>query len=71
MATTLNEIPIKELKTINPFTLAPWVRQAQVMLANKNKTGPIQADAGWAVRIAVSSSARNGVVGVGGGVCYR
>lgn len=71
VATALNEIPIEELETINPFTLAPWVGRAQVMLADEDRTGPTQADAGWAVRIAVSSSARNGVVGAGGGVCHR
>ena len=38
------------------------------MLADEDRTGTTQADAGWAVRIAVSSSARNGVVGVGGAV---
>ncbi|KAJ0133094.1 Uncharacterized protein HZ326_23838 [Fusarium oxysporum f. sp. albedinis] len=57
---------MEELETINPFTLAPWVERVQTIVDDGDSLGTTQADLGWAVRAAVSSSARNGVVGVGG-----
>jgi exonuclease III len=66
VAVALNEIPMEELETINPFTLAPWVERVQTIVDDGDSLGIMQADLGWAVRAAVSSSARNGVVGVGG-----
>ncbi|KAL9572236.1 hypothetical protein ACKAV7_003619 [Fusarium commune] len=66
VAVALNAIPMEELETINPFTLAPWVERVQTIVDDGDSLGTTQADLGWAVRAAVSSSARNGVVGVGG-----
>jgi ribonuclease HI len=66
VAVALNEIPMEELETISPFTLAPWVERVQTIVDDGDSVGTMQADLGWAVRTAVSSSARNGVVGVGG-----
>jgi ribonuclease HI len=66
VAVALNEIPMEELETIKPFTLAPWGERAQTIVDDGNSVRRTQADLGWAIRIAVSSSARNGVVGVGG-----
>ncbi len=54
---------MEDLETINPFTLAPWEKRVQTIT---DETAAMQVDAGWAVRLAVSSSARNGVVGMGG-----
>ncbi|RKK91058.1 hypothetical protein BFJ68_g16279, partial [Fusarium oxysporum] len=66
VAVALNEFPMEELETINPFTLAPWVERVQTIVDDGDNSAMTQADLGWAVRTAVSSSARNGVVGVGG-----
>lgn len=66
VAVALNEFPMEELETINPFTLAPWVARVQTIVDDGDNSEMTQADLGWAVRTAVSSSARNGVVGVGG-----
>ncbi|KAM4067555.1 reverse transcriptase (RNA-dependent DNA polymerase) [Hirsutella rhossiliensis] len=66
VATALNEIPMEELETINPFTLAPWVERAQTIITDESGTEAIEVGSGEAVRIALSSSARNDVVGVGG-----
>uniref|UniRef100_A0A8H7K5N7 RNase H type-1 domain-containing protein n=1 Tax=Bionectria ochroleuca TaxID=29856 RepID=A0A8H7K5N7_BIOOC len=66
VAVALNEFPMEELETINPFTLAPWVARVQTIVDDGDNSEIKQADLGWAVRTAVSSSARNGVVGVGG-----
>ena len=66
VAVALDEIPVEELETINPFTLAPWAERVQTILVNGDISETTQADLGWAVRVAVSSSARNGIVGVGG-----
>jgi ribonuclease HI len=57
---------MEELETINPFTIAPWTQRVQTILADEDDSETTQADLGWAVRVAVSSSTRNGVVGVGG-----
>ncbi|EXA29119.1 hypothetical protein FOVG_19340 [Fusarium oxysporum f. sp. pisi HDV247] len=66
VAVTLNEIPMEELERINPFTLASWAERVQTIVDEEDSLGTMQADLGWAVRTAMSSSARNGVVGVGG-----
>ncbi|RYO85131.1 hypothetical protein DL766_007358 [Monosporascus sp. MC13-8B] len=55
---------MEDLETINPFTLAPWTERVQTTgEENAESTRP---NTKGAVRIAISSSARNGVVGVGG-----
>ncbi|EGU72476.1 hypothetical protein FOXB_17015, partial [Fusarium oxysporum f. sp. conglutinans Fo5176] len=66
VAVALNGFPMEELETVNPFTLAPWVERVQTIVDDGDNSAMTQADLGWAVRTAVSSSARNGVVGVGG-----
>src|SRR5258708_12931850 len=57
----LKEVSMEELETINPFTLAPWEKRVQTIT---DETAAEEVDA--AVRVAVSSSARNGLVGIGG-----
>ena len=53
---------MEELETINPCTLAPWEKRVQIITDESAST---QLGARWGVRIAVSSSARNSVVGIG------
>lgn len=65
VATTLVDIPMEQLETIQPLALAPWEERVE---ATTDGTAATEAGAGWAVRIAVSSSARNGIVGVGGAI---
>jgi hypothetical protein len=64
VADALKDISMEELETINPYTLAPWEKRA---LTITDGTAP-KPNAGWAVQIAVSSSSRNGVVGMGGAI---
>lgn len=52
-----------ELETINPFTLAPWENRVRTIT---NELTTTQRNVNSDVRIAVSSSARNDLVGVGG-----
>jgi hypothetical protein len=54
-----------ELETINPFTLAPW--EERIPAFTDETTATLRND-GYDIRITVSSSARNGLVGVGGAV---
>jgi hypothetical protein len=56
---------MEQLETIQPLTLAPWEERVEAIT---DKTAAREAEVGWAICIAVSSSARNGVVGVGGSV---
>ncbi|RFU78940.1 reverse transcriptase [Trichoderma arundinaceum] len=65
VSTALTDIPMGQLETIHPLTLAPWEERVEAIT---DETAERQVDVGWAVRVAVSSSARNGVVGVGGAV---
>jgi Reverse transcriptase (RNA-dependent DNA polymerase) len=61
VADVLKDCAMEELETINPFTLAPWEKRVQTIT---DDGVPDKIDA--AVRVAVSCSARNGVVGIGG-----
>jgi len=61
----LEDPSLKRTYTINPFTLAPWEKRVQT---TADESAARQADTGWAIRIAVSSSARNDVVGIGGAI---
>ena len=63
VADFLKDVPLGNLEIISPFTLAPWERRVQIG-ADNDITLPTHADA--AVLVAVSSSARNGLVGIGG-----
>nr|CEG03531.1 unnamed protein product [Fusarium acuminatum CS5907] len=60
------------METIQPFALAPWEERMQVTLGGQEgeEDDKIKelAKAGWAVRIATSSSSRNDLVGMGGTV---
>lgn len=51
------------LETINPFNLGPEEKRAQTII---DDAGTELARRDAAIRIAISSSARNGVVGIGG-----
>nr|AEB91360.1 unknown [Verticillium dahliae VdLs.17] len=69
LATSLNEIPMEDLETINPFTLPPWMERVQTVTEWNDEDATLtRVDEEATVRIAVSSSARNEVVGVGGTV---
>ncbi|KAK6810408.1 hypothetical protein RU639_013833, partial [Aspergillus parasiticus] len=63
VADVLKNIEMEALETINPFTLAPWEERLQIDIG---ETPESQAEAGGTMQIAVSSSARNEVVGFGG-----
>ena len=65
VADALKGIPIDGLETINPFTLAPWEKRIPTIT---NEVTATQREADCDIRIATSSSARNGLVGVGGAV---
>jgi hypothetical protein len=54
------DFAMEELETINPFPLAPWQKRVHTVT---DETTPDRADA--AVLVAVSCSARNGVVRFG------
>ena len=60
VADVLKDFAMEELETINPFTLAPWEKRVRTITI---ETAPDKVSA--AVRVAVSCSARNGVVGFG------
>ena len=60
VAEVLKDLAMEELETINPFSLAPWEKRTQTIIDH-----PTAHEADAAVRVAVSCSARNGVVGFG------
>jgi hypothetical protein len=68
VAEALKDIAMEELETISPYTVAPWEKRIHTSV---DDAALRQLDTGWAVRIAVSSSARNGVVGIGGAIEIR
>ena len=63
VADALKSVKMDDLETINPFTLTPWENRVQTIT---NQLTTAQRNIDYHVRIAVSSSARNGLVGVGG-----
>jgi ribonuclease HI len=65
VADALKDMPMESLETVNPFTLAPWEKRMQTIV-DESIAGRATTDR--AIRIAVSSSARNAVVGVGGAI---
>ena len=67
VADALGDMPLEKLETVNPFTLAPWEERVETHSNDKEGDTPCQLT-GWVVQVAVSSSARNGVVGVGGAI---
>ncbi|KAJ0132729.1 putative phosphatase SPAC5H10.03 [Fusarium oxysporum f. sp. albedinis] len=72
IADVCRELPRDTMEIIQPFALAPWEERMQATLGGQEgeEDGKIKelAKAGWAVRIATSSSARNDLVGMGGTV---
>jgi hypothetical protein len=62
VADALKNVEMETLETINPFTLAPWETRMQtdVEAMSDSQTVP-----GGSMQVAVSSSARNGLVGFG------
>ncbi|KAJ5152514.1 hypothetical protein N7492_009794 [Penicillium capsulatum] len=62
VAEALKNIEMETLETISPFTLAPWEERVQTDVHDIPAT---RAEAGGYMQIAVSSSARNEVVGFG------
>ncbi|CAG8141342.1 unnamed protein product [Penicillium nalgiovense] len=62
VADALKHIDMETLETINPFTLAPWEERMQT---GTDQPQVFQTRAGVYMQIAVSSSARNKLVGFG------
>ncbi|OQD68712.1 hypothetical protein PENANT_c297G01221, partial [Penicillium antarcticum] len=62
VADALKHIDMETLETINPFTLAPWEERMQ---PDMDQPQDVQTRAGLYMQIAVSSSARNELVGFG------
>ena len=62
VADALKAVPTDSLETINPFTLGPWEKRTQTITDDAVME---LTDGDAAIRIAVSSSARNGVLGMG------
>ncbi|KAJ5267785.1 hypothetical protein N7478_010593 [Penicillium angulare] len=62
VADALKHFDMETLETINPFTLAPWDERVQ---ANVDGQDEPQTEAGGLMQIALSSSARNELVGFG------
>ena len=65
VADVLKDFEMEKLETINPFILAPWEKRLRVVT---DEAAVEETDTDYAVRIAVSSSARNGLVGIGGAI---
>ncbi|EJP61690.1 reverse transcriptase [Beauveria bassiana ARSEF 2860] len=61
-ASLLRGVPAEELESIQPFTIEPWRERIGAVSNGTVEGGPLAAEA----IVATSSSARNGVVGVGG-----
>ncbi|KAJ5267456.1 hypothetical protein N7478_010264 [Penicillium angulare] len=62
VADALRHIDMETLETINPFTLAPWDERVQTDVGVQHEA---QTEAGGYMQVAVSSSARNELVGSG------
>lgn len=62
VADALKNIEMETLETINPFTLAPWEERVQ---GDGQDLPETQTETGGVMRIAVSNSARNDMVGFG------
>ncbi|KAG9185064.1 hypothetical protein G6011_03011 [Alternaria panax] len=67
VAEALKDIEMERMETIRPGVLAPWEKRVQTVVENAAQG----LEANWAVRIAVSGSARNGVVGMGGAISIQ
>ncbi|KAI1508879.1 ABC transporter transmembrane region [Pyrenophora tritici-repentis] len=67
VAEALKDIEMEQMETIRPGVLAPWEKRVQTVVEDAAQG----LEANWAVRIAVSSSARNGVAGMGGAISIQ
>ena len=63
----LKDIAMEDLETIKPFTIAPWEKRVHAITDDSAESQRLDS----AVRIAVSSSAKNGTVGMGGAIEIR
>jgi hypothetical protein len=63
VAAVLKNIEIETLETINPLTLPLWEERLQTDIG---ETSESQTEAGGSMQLAVSSSARDEVIGFGG-----
>ena len=63
IADKLKDIDMEKLETIIPFSLAPWEKRAHIV---SDDTAITRAGKAPAIYIAISSSARNGAVRIGG-----
>ncbi|RYO85132.1 hypothetical protein DL766_007357 [Monosporascus sp. MC13-8B] len=70
VAITFNSTALDEMEIIQPFTLAPWQARMPVNVDNTEEMTPRKAIGDCSVHVAVSSSSRNGVVGVGGAIRF-
>ena len=68
VADALQDISLEELETIRPYSLPPWEKRLHTVIDDSVAS---LLNQNWAVRIAVSSSARNGIVGAGGAIELR
>ena len=68
VAEALTDISLEELETIEPCPLPPWEKRIPIVA---DESAARHLDRPWAVHVAVSSSARNGIVGVGGAIELR
>jgi ribonuclease HI/exonuclease III len=65
VADALEGVSLEGLETIRPYSLPPWERRLHTV---SDDSAASLLDQNWAARIAVSSSARNGIVGAGGAI---
>ena len=68
VAEALKTIEMEGMETINPFTLPPWEKRVQTIVDTEMTRQP---NTNRAAYIAVSSSARNGMVGFGAAIRAR
>ncbi|KZL63403.1 reverse transcriptase, partial [Colletotrichum incanum] len=68
VAEALKDIPMERVETINPLTLLPWEDRLEVIIGEEETRATGTAST---VRVAVSSSVRREIVGVGGVVQKR
>ena len=61
-------MPLEELETVIPCPLPPWEKRIPIVT---DEAAARHLDRPWAVRVAISSSARHGIVGVGGAIELR
>jgi ribonuclease HI len=65
LARNLRDILLERLETIKSFPMAPWVERIEAFIEEDDPENARLIQADWAVRIATSSLARNGMVGLG------